>query len=273
MCIIGNNPASNHGMREVAADWYLYSVETDEDTVFSLIKLRDTTGYNTTPSVSVPFIELDIDQMQTYSNSDNLALLDAEFDNIIYAENAKTNHVLSSYFERPESDALYVIPQIYVRLVIQNECIDQNTHIINMTREVSSKYALATLEKYQVGNSAGNPEIYDDNGTNDKSDDYIVIADLYNPTLAEQECILAMHSGNPSFDSFAAEIVYHAKYADNVLVHTHTVKADLNAGDKQLIEREFKADNSSYIKSQIAVSGGGIPNHLILKLDWSAIFA
>lgn len=273
LCIIGDNSASNHGMREVAANWYLYSVETDEDTVFSLIKLRDTTGYKTMPSVSVPFIELDINQMQTYSNPNNLALLDAEFKKVINQKNAKVNHVLSSYFEQPESDALYVIPQIYVRLVIQNECIDQNTNIIYMTEEVSSKYALAALEKYQVGNSAGNPEIYDDKGTNDKSDDQIVIVDPYNPTLAEQECILAMRSGNPSYDSFAAEIVYHAERVDNIVLRTHTITADLSVGDQKPDEYKYKKEDGTNLKLQIAVSGGGIPNNLILKLDWSTIFA
>ena len=273
LSITGNTPTSNHGMSEVAADWYLYSVETDEDTVFSLIKLRDATGYNTMPSVAVPFIELDIDQMQTYSDPDNLDLLDAEFDNIIYANNAQTNYVLSSYFEQPESDALYVIPQIYVRLVIQNECIDQNINNIYISENVSSRYAVNILEQYQVGNSDGNPEIYDDNGTDDKSDDYIIIADPYHPTLAEQECILAIRSGNPSFDSFAAEIVYHAKLADNIFVHDHAVKADLSVGDKKPDEFIYKADYGTYVKSQIAVSGGGIPDSLILKLDWSTIFA
>ncbi|MDE6688216.1 MAG: hypothetical protein K2K17_12960 [Lachnospiraceae bacterium] len=261
------------GMSEVAADWYLYSVETDEETVFSLIKLRDTTGYNTMPSVSVPFIELDIDQMQTYSNSDNLALLDAEFRKVINQKNADVNYVLSSYFEQPKSDALYVIPQIYVRLVIQKECIDQNTNIIYMTEKVSSRFALAALKKYKVGNSDGNPEIYDDNGTNDKSDDYIVIVGPYNPTLPEQECILAMRSGNPSFDSFAAEIVYHAERVDDPFVKTHTITADLSVGDQKPDEYKYKKEDGTNLKLQIAVSGGGIPNNLILKLDWSVIFA
>ncbi|MDE6713735.1 MAG: thrombospondin type 3 repeat-containing protein, partial [Lachnospiraceae bacterium] len=272
-----NGNVKIYGMSEMANDWYFYSVKTTNGTAFSMIKLRDAVGYLSVPAAAVSFVGFDIEILQKNGGDVCSENLDSEFRKVMLPDGSERSSVLVSYFKNPHSDALYVIPQIYVRVILQNECINQNKNVIDMTIEVASGYAQQTLNEYQVGNALGNSEIYNDNGTDDKSDDYIMIADPYNPTLEEQECILAMRSGNPSYHSFAAEIVAHAFAARYYINGRSSYRADLSVSDKEIQEeldkeeRPYKDSMGEFLKRQMAL-GDIIPADLVLNIDWDTVF-
>ena len=260
-----------YGMSETANDWYFYSVKTVDGTAFSMIKLRDAVGHLNIPAAAISFVEFDTEILQKYNGVVCSANLDREFRKVMTPDGSERNSVLVSYFCNSHADALYVIPQIYVRVILQNECIKQNRNVIDMTIEVASGYAQQTLNDYQVGNTLGNPEIYNDNGTSDRSDDYIMIEDPHNPTLEEQECILAIRSGNPSYHSFAAEIVAHAGAAMFTLERESSYRADLTVSDANQIEKFYKDSDSLVLKIQMTL-GEILPPDLVVNIDWDNVF-
>ena len=67
-------------------------------------------------------------------------------------------------------------------------------------------YSMDTLEQYQYGTSAEN-QIYN------AETNTLYIEDVNNLTIPEIQCILACRTNNPSLNSFAGEIVFHAEYA------------------------------------------------------------
>ena len=86
--------------------------------------------------------------------------------------------------------------------------------------------------------------------------DYLDIHDVTNPILAEKQCILAVRSDNPCFDSFAAEIVYHALavgWYEGIFDYGYqsAIKADLGPGDRHnsLLhsEESYKANDGDFV--------------------------
>lgn len=107
--------------------------------------------------------------------------------------------------------------------------------------------------------------IYIPNYVFDTEYDYLDIHDVTNPALAEKQCILAVRSDNPCFDSFAAEIVYHALavgWYDEIFDYGYqsAIKADLGPGDRHnsLLhsEESYKANGGELVVFMSYISGG-----------------
>nr|MBQ4455731.1 hypothetical protein [Clostridia bacterium] len=78
----------------------------------------------------------------------------------------------------------------------------------------------------------------------DNERNMIVFEDFDNPSMEEKMCVLACRTGNPSENSFAAEVKYHADGVINLslneALYKSAIKADLSVDEKiSFIENSF----------------------------------
>ncbi len=251
-------------------DWYLYSVEGNfNETVYSILLLREKES-DSYSRVSIPFIEFNMNLFSEYCEGADTSSLSGELQAVTEASRLKHSGTLTSYFKNNYSQALYLIPEIYINKVISVECCDTNELTVdNNENNKPCKNSMITLNKYST-NGNENEKIYDP----DKQ--ALIIADTHNLTLAEKQCILAARTSNPSFNSFAAEVVAHAQftemYAFNDLmwinpisayiihsIYSSGIKADLGIGEEPSwltsFSEAYKGYNGIYVSSQRAVWG------------------
>ena len=151
------------------------------------------------------------------------------------------------------SEAPYLIADLYTEKV----AIEEGT--IKVVTPCS--YAEKTLEYYSVPRD-GHGIIYD------KDNKVLIINDKYNLTDAEKKCIIACRTDNPSINSFAAEIVYHAGATQlrvtefEILAdyYRSAIKADMGVGEahgvEKFLEMSYKnEDVSRLIQEQVFYHG------------------
>ena len=90
-----------------------------------------------------------------------------------------------------------------------------------------------------------------------------------NLTLYEKQAILTTHTANTSFNSFAAEVVYHAKltkeydneiinYIYEHLIDKHALRADMGVGEEKVsgyTDYEYYNPESDTMKLEIQFHG------------------
>lgn len=190
--------------------------------------------------------------------------------------NQQYNDIITNYFYDRTSDALYELADIYVEQVIEDE-LKEN--------ELGEHYISAVLPGKEMTDYQ---KMVLSKGTlYDESSNSIRIMDPQNLTQVEKEAILSCRTNNPNYDSFAAEIVFHAEatlYVSGVIsalrfdpmpnapigwepklvdsfiadllkkkVYASGIKADLSIDDKETSGMEewfFKSENSTFLINQ-----------------------
>ncbi len=105
---------------------------------------------------------------------------------------------------------------------------------------------------------------------------YNTITDVENMTLDERQCLLASRAGTISYNAFAAEIIFHAVYAEvtnredldevggilfislRKAVYQSAQKADLSAEEDSWVskgESFYAYEDSNYVNRQEALFG------------------
>ncbi|MDE6712661.1 MAG: C-type lectin domain-containing protein, partial [Lachnospiraceae bacterium] len=135
------------GYDKYADFWYLYSVQTEDTVVYSMIKLRENSSIFSS-GVAVPFIEFDIELLKDYDKIVDLDVLDSEFRKVMGGNGAVHNDVLVEYFGYMPSEALLLIPQLYIDIILEKECIDRGTNILWITEKVCP-YSRSKLYEYK----------------------------------------------------------------------------------------------------------------------------
>ncbi len=262
---------NENGMSMYGNCWYLCSVGTIFGEEFSFIKLRNKTHISD-PGVSVSFVAFNMDLLKPYNQ-----LTGEEIDSLNTAmmqcmsgkKSVRYSSILTDYYGNPCSDALYLIADLYIRDVLENECGESGAGRLEFPNYFPCEYAMNTLEKYLIGGNS-EEQIYECVDASIANANWIQIKNVNNPTLAEEQCILAIRTCNPNFDSFAAEIVWHAVCADIYSSCNMTYKslyvADLCVADREgdiLIELfnynheiEYKSQDSYFVEIQQIISGG-----------------
>ena len=217
-------------------DWYFFSVTKESKTAYGLILLSPNRNDSNRPCrVAVPFVELDEIVFTNYDYS----LKETIKDRITKVTNcnaeSKCSEIIVEYFNKPTAEGGYEIAKQYSKLVINTESVD-NKIIAELPGTDASEYRDDVLKR----NS--NKEKKD--GIYDPDENTISIKNPINPSINEIQCILSCRTNNPSMNSFAAEIYYHAIYADlyndrkyfssipefiiEYSLYQHAVRADLN---------------------------------------------
>lgn len=175
-------------------DWYIYSIGDDEKTYYSILKMRELTNEERI-GVSIPFIELDMNLIEkAVEDSDNYTdKLETNIKSVtegkVYIDEYSAE--IAEYFADAHSEANYLIAETYIEKIIEEDCVEGIIEIPSVSTRIQEY--LDSLN-----------DIYDSQSNT------LTISDLNNLTIKEKQSILAVRTANISFNSFAAEVVYHA---------------------------------------------------------------
>lgn len=235
-------------------DWYLYAVPMGNDYVYSLFKMREQeadalSGIPAdadTPGVTISFIAFEADTLTACLKNPtdaNRTALEAELNRVVARQKQAHNEAIKAYFIRPQSKGAYLIAESYVSFLASlspNGKLSVPSHYADLY--VRSKGLHPTHKKARI------PQFIDSNNTHagytvcDHKTIYI-----RNPqalSLPEKLALLATHTANISFHSFAAEVRYHAKFLTPLAripipvigksVYASAIRADMTIDDTEL---------------------------------------
>lgn len=203
-------------------DWYLYAVQQDQNTVYGLFKMREQEGDAAsgipadadTPGVTVSFISFSAQMLITCirdASQLNRKALAMEINRVVAQRGQRHDKVFKQYFIRTEAEGPYLIAQLYVSYLAslaQDGILD-----------VPRYYAQLYQKSLKPGASRKTSRIPSFLVSNNQAAGYAVCDHSHifigNPsalTQQEKQAILATHTGNVTFHSFAAEVQYHARF-------------------------------------------------------------
>lgn len=191
-------------------DWYLYAVPAGSGHVYSLFKLREQEhdlelgryADGDTPGVTVCFLSFRTEVL-LYCLEDpspaNRQALSAEINRVVAKPGQTHDPALKAYFVRPEAEAPYLMAELYVRFIAS-----------------FSKDGILPVPKDYEAIAAKEDRIPRFLEENNQVAGYTVCdhRQLFIRHLSrfEKLAILATHTGNTSFHSFAAEVRFHALF-------------------------------------------------------------
>ena len=88
----------------------------------------------------------------------------------------------------------------------------------------------------------------------------ITVQDKNNLTIHEQHAILACFTGNVTFNSFAAEVEFHAECTENIasnIVYSSAIRADMALGETYMrgSAEPYYVLDSEIVQGQVAAHG------------------
>ena len=247
-------------------DWYLFALSQDQ--VCGLVKMREqefdrngpVPADGDTPGVTLSFIAFSAQLLHaclTDPNRQNQAALSAELERVTSTKGQSHHKALKDYFNTPKADAPYLIAELYCQKIAATAC--------DGTVSVPVRYA-QLHDKNSILSSAGRlSRFLEENNTaagypvcDHKN---IYIRDPQHLSRYEQLAILATHTGNVSFHSFAAEIRFHALFLTPLAKipipflwrspYDSAIRADLSIDDKEFQgPTPYYRENSFMVRKQ-----------------------
>lgn len=191
-------------------DWHLYAVILEQEAIYSLFKLREQENDahlpadGDTPGVTVCFIAFDVSLLQSCLQApsmENLQALNQEIDRVVAQRRQKHHPRLKRYWARAQSQAPYLIARMYTQ------------HVASFAQDGLLPVPLRYTETYRKSRRLRQFIERNNRAAGYTVCDHTVIR-LKNPlqlTRYEALAILATHTANTSFHSFAAEVQFHAR--------------------------------------------------------------
>jgi hypothetical protein len=247
-------------------DWFLYAVPSENDYVYSLLKLReqehDAEGGSfadgDTPGVTISFVPFSCETLLgclALSTDENRQLLDREIDRAVARRGQRHHKDLKRYFINPESEGAYLVADLYVKFITsfaKNGVLDTPDHYREIARNRKSRLP-SFIESL---NQAAGRVVCDH--------EKIYISNREVLTEHERAAIIATHTGNPSRYSFAAEAEYHARFLMPLAkikipflkksFYDSAVRADMTIGDAERKRpASYYRENSKIVKKQYQI--------------------
>ena len=246
-------------------DWYLYAVSDGTGHTYSLFKMREQEddrrlGKNAdgdTPGVTVSFVALQENVLLDCLNdptAQNRVRLNEEINRVVAYRRQRHSKALKEYFVRTEAKGAYLIAKRYTE------------YIASLARNGSIPVPELYAEKYGKKGTSGRVSrfIEENNRTAGKrvcDHRQIILCDPNHPTEQERLAILATHTGNTSFCSFAAEVQFHAKFLTrwaNIPIplvgrspYDSAIRADMSIGDTEFAgPTPYYRANSRIVRKQ-----------------------
>lgn len=203
-------------------DWYLYAVPEGEDYVYSLFKMREQESDASeaipadgdTPGVTVSFIAFNtalLSRCLSDPQSGHRSSLNREINRVVAARGQRHHKALKKYFINPKAEGSYLIGELYVRKIAffaRNGAIPVPKHyrvVYERNKHPGASPKYTRLPRFLETNNQAAGHCVCDHET-------IRIADPQHLTVFDKAAILATHTANISFHSFAAEVRYHAQF-------------------------------------------------------------
>ena len=201
-------------------DWYLYAVPEETGYVYSLFKMREqehdaengVIADGDTPGVTVSFIALDtkaLSECIVDPVPSKRKALNVEINRVVAARGQRHHKALKAYFVSPQAEGPYFIAELYVRHIAgfaRNGVIDVPKHYASIdTASPHKSRKKGRLPHFIASNNEAAGYTVCDH-------EKIYIRDPGHLTPYEKYAILATHTADVSFHSFAAEVRYHARF-------------------------------------------------------------
>ena len=238
-------------------DWFVYAVSHNGQTAYSLFKMREQEDDQNrgiqadadTPGVTIAFIAFDADAMKNCladPSQKHQKLLAVEVNRVAAYRHQSHDRVLKAYFVRTEAEAPYLVADLYVNRVASLGSgnvlkVPDAYRTIFEKRERSAKFRRL-------------PEFLEENNRHagrTVCDHYnIIFQDRNHLSEFEKLAVLATHTGNVSFHSFAAEVRFHALFSTKLAAiripligspYESAIRADMSIND-----REFQGPTPYY---------------------------
>ena len=252
-------------------DWFLYAVPNDNDYTYSLLKLREqeydaedgSPADGDTPGVTISFISFDCEILINCledPTDENRKKLNTEINRVVAYRGQRHHNALKRYFKNPQSEGSYLVADTYIRTIasyIDNGCLAvpefyKEIAWQSISYKNSSKFARLPRFIESLNKAAG--YVICDN-------EKIHIENRESLTDHEQLAILATHTGNTSFYSFAAEVEYHARFLTPLAkikipffgrsIYDSAIRADMTVGDTEFEgPAPFYRSDSKIVKRQ-----------------------
>ena len=246
-------------------DWYLYAVSDGVDCTYSLFKMREQEydaklglhADGDTPGVTIPFISMHTEILRECLQDptpENRIRLNEEINRVVAYGGQRHNETLKQYFIRTEAQAPYLIAKLYTEYIAslaENGCVS-----------VPERYAC----DYQKQGARGRvPRFIEENngyaGSVICDHERIYVGSPLHPTERERLAILATHTGNTSFFSFAAEVQFHARFLTRWAKiplpiigkspYASAIRADMSIGDAEFAgPTPYYRPNSRIVRQQ-----------------------
>ena len=230
-------------------DWFLFAIPDHEDYVYGLLKMREQEhdleqgmkADGDTPGVTISFISIFTDILKSClenPSAENRKKMGMEINRVVAYPKQSHHPALKAYFIRPQAEAPYLIAETYVNH-IASFCAAGSLNVpkaykeIYLKRSASAKYARVP-NFLEENNQEPNNVVCDH--------EKIYIQNVKQLSRYEKLAILATHTGNVSYHSFAAEIRYHAMFLNKLMKirlpmvgspYASAVRADMSIGDKE----------------------------------------
>ena len=230
-------------------DWYLFAVQSREDYVYGLLKMREQEhdlergiqADGDTPGVTISFIAFDTGIFKSClenHSAENRKKMGMEINRVVAYPKQSHHPALKEYFIRPQAEAPYLIAETYVNHIASFSTagtlnVPNAYKEIYLKRSTSTKYARVP-DFLEQNNREANRIVCDH--------EKIYIQNVKKLSRYEKLAILATHTGNVSYHSFAAEIRYHAMFLKKWMKirlpmagspYASAVRADMSIGDKE----------------------------------------
>lgn len=196
-------------------DWYLYAVQSQGSFVYSLFKMREQ-EYNAlhheiadgdTPGVTISFIALDtpvLTQCLLTPTPQNRTALNREINRVVALRKQTHHPALKAYFLPAEAQGPYLVAQWYVYF-LAGLAVDGVLAVPDAYAQLYRHLPHSRLPRFlNANNRLAGHTVCDHHS--------IFLKDPSAPTPWEAMAILATHTADVSYPSFAAEVQYHARF-------------------------------------------------------------
>ena len=230
-------------------DWFLFAIPDHEDYVYGLLKMREQEhdleqgmkADGDTPGVTISFISISTDILKSClenPSAENRKKMGMEINRVVAYPKQSHHPALKAYFIRPQAEAPYLIAGTYVKHIASFSTAG--------TLNVPKAYKEIYLKRFASAKYARVPDFLEENNREANravcDHEKIYIQDVKQLSRYEKLAILATHTGNVSYHSFAAEIRYHAMFLNKLMKirlpmagspYASAVRADMSIGDKE----------------------------------------
>ena len=241
-------------------DWHLYAIHAGK-WIYSLVKLREQEhdkeegrlGDGDTPGITVSFISFQPEilmQCLEEPTMENRRAMNQEINRVVSVKGQHHHPALKAYFEKTESMGAYRIAEEYLRKIIS---LSDNGRIPTPIAYKKAKHGSRLPVFIEQNNAAAGYTVCDH--------ETIFLRDALHPTPFEKLAILATHTADVSFPSFAAEVQYHACFLTDLArvpipflghsIYDSAIRADMTIDDcEQEGPAPFHNLNSRWVRRQ-----------------------
>lgn len=236
-------------------DWYLYALSQSVTPVCGLFKMREQEydaengikADGDAPGVTISFIAFDLSPLLnclTAPTPSNQQALEQELNRVVASRGQRHHPAIKDYFKRAEAQGPYLVADLYTQKIAalaQNGSIAVPRRYAALVRELRAAKFSGRKGRLPTFLAANNEEA----GYPVCDGERIFIRDPDCLSVYEQHAILATHTANVSFNSFAAEVCFHARFLTKLAripipiigrsIYDSAIRADMTIDEGELV--------------------------------------